>query len=341
MPAKSKHRPLILLLVILVLAALLTMPTTSFAQAETAYDLINTVYVLRDSQGLAPYQIDTALMAYAQQHSDYQASILQSTHSHSDGTVSLNVGVYENAAGGDSGFLTMSVVVYEIWADPVHMKTMTGFSTGVIGAGMAVDTNNTMYITLNVRPGDTITTVVPPAAEPTAVVAPALNLVTSTPNADGSVTHVVRDGESLWSIATAYGVSVEQIQNLNGMTSDFTVINIGQNLLIYAAGSLPTSAVVATLEIPAIETQVLSTATVQRATATANLVKPVGDINGTEAALAKAAALQTLATPEAPARKLTAGKIVGVIVVPIVGVLLLLFVLNFQGFDHWKLPWKH
>jgi len=332
MPAKSKNRPFYLLTFVLVMAALLTSPATSFAQAETADDLINTVNALRASQGLSPYKIDPALMAYAQQHSDYQASMQQSTHEHSDGTVSLNVGVYENVAGGDYGYVTMSVVVYEIWADPVHMKTMTGFSTGVIGAGMAVDASNTMYITLNVRPGDAISTIVAPTAEPAATVAPVSGLVTSTPNADGSVTHVVKDGESLWSIATAYGVSVEQIQNLNGMTSDFTVINIGQNLLIYAAGSLPTSTVVEIVETPVLETQVQNTVPVQRATATASLVKPAENPDGTRTALVKAS---TLERSEAPVRKLTAGKIIGMIAVTVAGMLSLLIALNYTEIFDW------
>jgi LysM repeat protein len=157
-------------------------------------------------------------------------------------------------------------------------------------------------------------------------------LVTSTPNADGSVTHVVKDGESLWSIATAYGVSVEQIQNLNGMTSDFTVINIGQNLLIYAAGSLPTSTVVETVEAPVVETQVQNTVPVQRATATATLVKPVEDPAGTRTALVKAL---TIERPDTPVRKLTAGKIIGMIAVTVAGMLLLLLALNYTEIFDW------
>ena len=53
------------------------------------------------------------------------------------------------------------------------------------------------------------------------IAAPQLQVViTSTPNSDGSVTHVVQSGESLISIADAYKVSVAEIKALNGLTSD-------------------------------------------------------------------------------------------------------------------------
>jgi len=45
-------------------------------------------------------------------------------------------------------------------------------------------------------------------------------IMTSTPNSDGSVVHVVQSGESLISIADAYKVSVAEIKALNGLTSD-------------------------------------------------------------------------------------------------------------------------
>lgn len=46
-----------------------------------------------------------------------------------------------------------------------------------------------------------------------------------------SVTHTVKSGDNLWDIAKKYGVSVEQIKKLNGLT-DKSVLKIGQKITI-------------------------------------------------------------------------------------------------------------
>ena len=47
----------------------------------------------------------------------------------------------------------------------------------------------------------------------------------------GSITHTVKSGDNLWDISKKYGVSVEQIKKLNGLT-DKSVLKIGQKLKI-------------------------------------------------------------------------------------------------------------
>ena len=48
---------------------------------------------------------------------------------------------------------------------------------------------------------------------------------------NGSITHTVKSGDNLWDISKKYGVSVEQIKKLNGLT-DKSVLRIGQKLKI-------------------------------------------------------------------------------------------------------------
>lgn len=213
-------------ILLLVLAAVwLNQPTEASAQIETPYDLINAVNELRALHGLDPYEIDPWLMAYAQEHSEYQAATHVGTHRHSDGTTPLSMGLQENVAGGTVGVVTAAVVVYEIWVDWGHRHILTGYATGQIGAGVALSDDGFVYYTVDIRPGE----------ELSATTAPFVPLGTSTPNQDGSVVHVVGYGQTLWGIAMSYGVTVDDVRRLNNIAADSTVIRAGQQLLIRAA----------------------------------------------------------------------------------------------------------
>jgi len=80
----------------------------------TAGEVMSLVNELPSSQGLLPYTVDPGVTAYAQEHSEYQASTGISSHLHSDGLTSLSRGCVENVAGGDNGYLTAYAIVYEI-----------------------------------------------------------------------------------------------------------------------------------------------------------------------------------------------------------------------------------
>lgn len=214
---------------------------TVYAQGLlAAADVIETVNALRSSQGLAPYAIDSGLMAYAQEHAEYMARIGRGTHQHSDGSLPLDHGLQENVAGGTISGMTTSFVVYTIWADPVHMRTMTGYSTGSMGVGVATNDRD-IYISLDVRPSGASTSPgvnssrAAGSETPQALIA---SVVTSTPGSDGSVTHVVAYGQSLWQIAITYGVKMDDIRALNGLPADSTTIYEGQTLLIRPPGSI-------------------------------------------------------------------------------------------------------
>lgn len=61
---------------------------------------------------------------------------------------------------------------------------------------------------------------------------PFVPLTTNTPQADGSIIHVVASGETLWEIALSYGVSVADLRQLNGLSSTSNAIYDGQKLII-------------------------------------------------------------------------------------------------------------
>jgi LysM repeat protein len=69
-------------------------------------------------------------------------------------------------------------------------------------------------------------------AEATGTPAPFVPLITNTPQADGSIIHIVSSGETLWEIALSYGVKVADILQLNGLSANSNAIYVGQKLII-------------------------------------------------------------------------------------------------------------
>ena len=98
----------------LALIFLTIIPTISgLAKTDNAYDLIGAVNQLRQANGLPAYQVNGSLMAAAQAHSEYQASIGSITHTGAGGSNAkgraiaagygdgATVYVSENIAGGN------------------------------------------------------------------------------------------------------------------------------------------------------------------------------------------------------------------------------------------------
>jgi LysM repeat protein len=85
---------------------------------------------------------------------------------------------------------------------------------------------------------------------PVTTTTPVAPVVTSTPNPDGSIYHVVDYGQSLWAIAIAYGVHIADILALNGLTES-SIIRPGMKLLILKAPpATMTPTVTASVPVP-------------------------------------------------------------------------------------------
>ncbi len=242
-----------LLLVLLLSFTLFNVvPPRQVQAAPNAYDLIAAVQALRSSKGLAPLIVDASLMAAAQGHSNYQASIGTWSHVGAGGTrpvdraraagfgggatvyISENVAIANNKTGLD-------VVIYQYWGDPDHWNTMT--STRYISAGAGVtEKNGVVYYTLDTgyvagQPGTgslPTSAAGAPTAKPKTPV-PTVPLIvpikTSTPNPDGSVIHPVGYGQAMITIATAYGLKLDELRKLNKMTASSSLW-AGQKLII-------------------------------------------------------------------------------------------------------------
>lgn len=204
--------------------------------APNPYDLVAEVNALRAANGLAAYNTHPILMSIAQAHSEYQASLGTWTHIGTDGSrpferalaagypvagdLSLGGWFSENVAAGN--FSVADVI--SLWmGDAPHRNTMLSATLRDVGAGIAVS-GNTIYYTLDasLASSDQPTTwltasparMLAPPKTPTSTLAPA------TPREDGAVIHLVRAGDTLWSIAQTYGVSEDDIKRLNNLTSN-------------------------------------------------------------------------------------------------------------------------
>lgn len=219
-----------------------------------AYQVIALVNQVRASYGLPELQANSALMAAAQGHSDYQASIGTATHSGKGGSSPLQRAMAAGYGGGAKVYVSENIYsgnnaspsqAVNWWTgDGLHLQTMINPNATDAGAGVAQN-GETVYYTLLVgyvagSPGNG--SVSPPVAggtrAPTA--RPYIPLVTSTPNADGSIVHIVQPGQALWNIAAIYKVPLADLLSLNGLTEN-SFIYPGDKIIIRKAEITPTT----------------------------------------------------------------------------------------------------
>ncbi|MCW5875865.1 MAG: LysM peptidoglycan-binding domain-containing protein [Anaerolineales bacterium] len=126
---------------------------------------------------------------------------------------------------------------------PNHNPTMIASTYQEIGAGAATDGSGRWYY-VAVTGWVTGTDYTPPAAAAgEAPAAPQVVMIPVTmaePQADGSVVHIVRTGQTLWTIAAVYDVPLEELLELNEMP-EWAFVHPGDEILVLPPGSLATS----------------------------------------------------------------------------------------------------
>jgi LysM repeat protein len=250
-------RKLPLLFILLAFSFLLTANITpAHAMWGDAYDLADIVNQLRVANGLAEYQLNTALMISAQAHSEYQASLGIWTHNGADGTDESQRARAAGYGGGaqikcdEAAAYTIhydaNKVVYEMWQDAAHLKIMLSAEFKEAGTGAAVS-GDYVFFTLDacvVIGGSYPSTSGNNSQASTPIATPVPILpATVTPLADGSIIHVVREGETLITISMAYNIPLKDLLEENNLTTK-SVIYPGDKLTIRLANTpTPTSAI--------------------------------------------------------------------------------------------------
>jgi LysM repeat protein len=240
-----------------------TPKTGSGASSGNAYDVIAAVNQVRAANGLPPFGVNGALMAAAQAHSDYQAATGSISHTGSGGSnptsramaAGYSGSVIENIYGGMNASPQQAVSWWQ--GDSLHLGTL--LSTRYTDAGAGVTTSGgVVYYTLDVgsvtggSSGSTGVSTLPAsgaAAAPATAIAYNPVLI-ATPNPDGSIVHVVQAGQTLWTIAATYKITLPDLLQLNGFTSN-TFIYPGNKILIKPAGPSATISAGAVISITA------------------------------------------------------------------------------------------
>ncbi len=234
------------LLVLVLLLACLGSVMSSRAQGGDPYDLIDAVNTLRINNGLPPYEVNNILMSIAQGHSNYQAAIGSVTHIGAGGTRPRDRAVAAGYGGGATFFISENIAggtdlsvdgAISMWlGDDPHIQTMLSSNYQEVGAGVA-EAGGFVYYTLDAAYVSCDSYNPPPTTYPGGPTAlPYYAVKTATPNPDGSIVHTVMLGQNLSLIATGYGITVEQLKELNHLTDD-TIYD--GDILIIRLGDTP------------------------------------------------------------------------------------------------------
>jgi LysM repeat protein len=125
------------------------------------------------------------------------------------------------------------------WSDADHMIPATWEQYRYVGVGIATGSDGYTYYILQAgaisgeaMPAPNPTSSSSSNSQPGASVNFVQPVLTATPNEDGATYHIVQSGQALFTIATWYGVTIEEIKTLNSLTSND--IYVGDKLLIRA-----------------------------------------------------------------------------------------------------------
>jgi LysM repeat protein/uncharacterized protein YkwD len=240
------------------------------AQPPNPSEVIEAVNNLRLSHGIAPLGVHPVLMQIGQMEAEGIAGGM-SGHWRPNG---MSLGQWLISLGYPlSGDLTLDGYRSENWgfasnteeaiamwlSDDLHTNTMLSLDRSDIGVGIAYSEGDEAFVivvetALQTRSGQqqseaiAILTGIPQtqvayaemstqAAENGLLPQGMAPVVLVTALADGNVYHDVQYGQTLWSIAIAYGTTIKQLQQLNGLTD--TTVQTGQHLLVMQHATQP------------------------------------------------------------------------------------------------------
>jgi LysM repeat protein len=232
------------------IAGQFVLPSPVFAQDITGESLVTAVNDFRKSKGLGELQSNPQLMAAAQAQADYLAAKFDIDKKDADihvgdrGTLphdrayqygySLNkqFDLVENAVVLPASMTLDRVITNDWWKTTYAQKNfLDGWGVTYLDIGVGIAKKGLLvYYVIDIGaskdvPGSVVVT--NEAGDQYSFIP----VETTSPNPDGSIVHIVKEGESLTVIALSYGVSMAQIETLNNLAGK-TGLTPGQKLII-------------------------------------------------------------------------------------------------------------
>jgi hypothetical protein len=239
---------------LLILLAALPVPAFAAPNAQgSPGEVIAIINAYRAENGLPAYTENSLLTQLAQGQSDWLAS--QGTpgdvHAGPGGTRPRDRAAAAGYGNGQSFFVS-EIGKYAIgetpqsavdwWKQsPDHNPTMIASTYIEIGCGVSTDGNGRYYyicLTGYIAGGSASSG--GSASAPTTAQQPAapvmIPVTKAEPRADGSIVHIIRQGQTLWTVSAVYEIPLQQIIDLNGY-SESQIIFPGDEVMVAPAGS--------------------------------------------------------------------------------------------------------
>lgn len=217
------------------------------AQQVSAYELILAMNTLRVAYGLPALIEDPIVDAVAQSTAAIMAANNMSWHI---GDVKGRIAAAGYGGGGtvwatenfavSSGGMGIDEIM-ATWADAEHMRPAVTAAYCHIGAGVAQTADGRIYYILQAayvsgqECGSSTSSSSGGTPQVGSVPNPVSQLILpvkiATPDAEGKIFHVVQPGQSFWSIAIAYQITINDIEVWNNLSRD-TALKAGQRLFI-------------------------------------------------------------------------------------------------------------
>ena len=216
------------------------------AEQASAYDLILAMNTLRVAYGFPPLIEDPIVNAVAQSTAATMAANNMSWHI---GDVRGRIAA-AGYGGGGTVWATENFAVYSggtsidvimaTWSDADHMRPVVTAAYCHVGAGVAQTSDGRIYYILQAayvsgRECGSSSPSTGGTSQPGTIPNPISQLIIpvkiATPDAEGRVFHEVKAGQSFWSIAISYQITIHDLEVWNNLSRD-TPLQAGQRLFI-------------------------------------------------------------------------------------------------------------
>jgi uncharacterized protein YkwD len=229
--------------------------TDIHAPLKSASEVISAINNYRQQSGTHALSENSILMSLAQGQSNYQASTGNITHTGPGGTKPIDRAYATGYGDGNKIFLSEIIFGgYKVTVDDalswwkgssLHNRVMLDSQYLEIGAGVTTDGDWT-YITAEIA---WVTGISAPVgsgegesngdvgeSQGDFVTIP-VTIIKATPNEDGSIIHIIQEGQTLWAIAAVYDVNLDTLIKQNNLTRTSYVFP-GDEIIVQPAGSL-------------------------------------------------------------------------------------------------------